>query len=99
MVSFFGVPRRTVNRQGKMTIRQSSKGVTRGACSACGSQMLYESDIWPDESHLYAATLEDPSMFKPTAHVHWLEKVGWLTISDSLPKYPGSADTTKPLDE
>ena len=97
MVSFFGVPRETVSRIGDMTVRKSSNGVERGFCSQCGSQVLYESEVWPDETHLYAATLDDPDQFKPTAHVHWNEKVDWLKIDDDLPKYPGSADNTQPI--
>ena len=95
--SFFGVPRATVVRSGPVAKRTSSNGVERGFCENCGSQVLYESKVWPDESHLYAATLDDPSQFQPTAHVHWNERVGWLELDDNLPKYPGSADNTMPL--
>ena len=95
--SFFGVPRSTITRKGKMTLHHSSKGVVRGFCPHCGSQMLYENEIWPDETHLYAASLDDPDHFKPTAHVHWAERVNWMSVDDNLPKYPGSADTTEPL--
>ena len=97
IVSFFGVPRSSVVRKGEMTIRCSSEGVERGFCTRCGSQVLYENEIWPDETHLYAATLNDPELFEPTAHVHWEEKVSWLEISDNLPKHPGSGDTTDPV--
>jgi hypothetical protein len=96
MTSFFGVPRTSIAWGGKIATRPSSPTVTRGYCSACGAQMFYENDIWPDEIHLYAASLDDPAMFKPTAHFHYAERVPWLTLQDDLPKFPGSSDTTDP---
>lgn len=54
--------------------------------------MFFRSDRWPEETHLYAATLDDPSHFEPKAHYHWAERVDYLTISDNLPRHDGSAD-------
>lgn len=54
--------------------------------------MLYRSQRWPDETHLYAVTLDDPSLFQPKAHFHWAERVPWLTVVDDLPKYASTAD-------
>ena len=59
--------------------------------------MTYQSALWPTETHLYAATLDAPELFQPTAHFHYAEKLPWIQIDDDLPKYPGSADTTHPL--
>lgn len=58
--------------------------------------MTYQFEGWPDETHLYAASLEDPSQFEPQAHFHYAERVHWISLTDELPKYPGSADTTTP---
>ena len=97
VTSFFGVPRNSVDWSGDIAIRSSSLGVHRGFCAACGTQVYYQYDGWPDETHLYAATLEDPTQFTPQAHYHYAERVPWLTVSDDLPKYSGSADTTEPM--
>lgn len=54
--------------------------------------MLYQNEIWPTETHLYAATLDDPGQFSPQAHYHWAERVAWLSITDDLPKHAASAN-------
>lgn len=96
--SFFGVPRDSVVWTGQMTERVTSDGkVTRKHCPACGSQMTYQFAGWPDETHLYAATLDDPTRFVPEAHYHFAERVPWIEVADTLPRYPGSADTTDPI--
>lgn len=97
MTSFFGVPRDGVVWIGEMGAHFTSNGkVRRQFCATCGTQMTYQFDGWPDETHLYAATLDDPAQFQPTAHFHYAEKLPWLHITDDLPKYPGSANTTEP---
>jgi hypothetical protein len=91
--SFFGTPRDSVKWDGILLDHLSSSGqVRRQFCGTCGSQMTYQSEIWPDETHLYAATLDDPLLFKPQAHFHYAERLAWVSIADDLPKYPGSAD-------
>ena len=98
MISFFGVPRDSVTWTGTLAENKTSGGtVTRQFCAACGTQMTYQADIWPDETHLYAATMDDPSQFKPQAHFHYAERLPWLVIDDDLPKYAASADDADPL--
>lgn len=98
--AFFGVPRSGIQWSGQDALRvlTSSDGhVARRFCGHCGTQMTYESDRWPDEGHLYAATLDDPSQFEPQAHFHFAERLSWIEIDDELPKYPGSADASEAL--
>lgn len=96
--SFFGVPRKSVTWKGTLKTHATSDGkVVRMFCAACGTQMTYQFEGWPDETHLYAATLDDPALFEPRAHFHYAEKLEWVEIGDDLPKYPGSADITEPL--
>lgn len=95
--SFFGVPRKSVRWDGAFKTHPTSQGrVQRMFCPDCGAQVAYQFDGWPEETHLYAATLEDPGRFEPQAHFHYAEKVPWVQIDDDLPKYYGSADTTEP---
>ena len=49
--------------------------------------MTFESTIFPDETHLYAVTLDDPSAYQPQAHIFWSEKVPWLHVDDGLPQH------------
>jgi hypothetical protein len=58
--------------------------------------MFYQRDGWPDETHLYAATLDDPAHFAPQAHFHYAERLPMTHIEDNLPKYRGSADQKRP---
>jgi len=80
-----------------MAAAKTSRGtVTRQFCALCGTQMTYQADIWPDETHLYAATMDDPASFDPQAHFHYAERLPWLVIGDDLPKYAASAEDGDP---
>lgn len=70
----------------------SSPGVTRSFCQTCGTPMAFASTRWPEETHLYAASLDDPTLFAPTAHVNWGERVDWADLHDGLKKYTTSGD-------
>ena len=63
----------------------SSPGTWRDFCQHCGTQMAYRSTRWPDEMHFYAATLDDPAAYQPTAHSHSAERLPWIHLSDGLP--------------
>lgn len=93
ITAFFGVPRKTLSWIGDPSVCVSSGAkVQRFFCGGCGSQLSYQSDRWPDEVHLYAAALEDPRSFVPQAHFHWSERLPWLHIYDTLPKFAASTD-------
>ena len=97
--SFMGFGKSAVHWTGQRAFHRSSPGVTRGFCPACGTPLSYMSTRWPGELHLYAATLDDPELFKPEAHVHWAERVPWLTVSDDLPKHEGSSPGALPCQQ
>lgn len=87
--TFIGVPRATLRwTAATPAVYQSSPGVRRLFCARCGSPMAYDADAYPDEIHLYAASLEDSSGFVPTFHVHWAERVSWVGLTDDLEKFP-----------
>lgn len=89
--SFVSLARAHVTWSGERRFHSSSPGVTRGFCRACGTPLHYMSTRWPGEIHLHAATLENPAVFQPSAHVHWSERVDGVQIEDDLPKHPGPA--------
>ncbi|KNG94877.1 GFA family protein [Pseudaestuariivita atlantica] len=96
--SFFGVRRASVTWTGARTTFETSGGrVERSFCTVCGTQMTYQNVIWPEETHLYAASLDDPAQFEPQAHFHYAERLPWVEIDDGLPKYAGSADAGDPM--
>ena len=97
ITSFFGVPRDGLVWRGERRKVLTSQGrVERSHCATCGTQMSYQFDGWPAETHLYAATLDDLTQFKPTEHFHFAEKVPWLEISDTLLKHSGSSESNDP---
>ena len=86
-VSWFGVRRDTVVWQGPRKVFSSSKPVRRSFCRECGTPTSFETEIFPDETHLYAVTLDDVSFYQPTAHIFWSERLPWVQLSDDLPKH------------
>jgi hypothetical protein len=68
------------------SIYQSSPGVERRFCPTCGTQMSYSTDRAPSEMHFYAATLDDPESYRPTAHDLSAERLSWVVLCDGLPR-------------
>ena len=87
-VSWLGVARSTLNWIGPRQYYRSSDNVMRSFCKNCGSPASFETDVFPEETHLYAATLDEPQLYQPTAHLFWSERLPWIQITDNLPKYP-----------
>lgn len=85
-VSWLCVERSTVKWSGQRSTYQSSEEAERSFCANCGSPLSFESDLAPDETHLYAATLDDPSWYKPQAHIFWSERLPWVNVREDLPK-------------
>lgn len=65
----------------------SSVGVRRGFCGRCGTPLTYEADKYPDETHLYLSTLNEPEKFVAQSHVFYSERIEWFEIADDLPRH------------
>jgi hypothetical protein len=90
--TWFGVPKEAHRFTGRApAVYESSPGAKRYFCPNCGTPMAFESYRWPDEIHLYAASLENSRDFAPQFHVNVVEKVPWIEIGDHLPQYERSA--------
>lgn len=88
VVAWLGVPLAAFAWTGEAPqVRESAPGVRREFCATCGTPMGFEADHYPGGMHLYAATLDDPTDFRPTFHVNWPSRLPWLPIDDDLPKY------------
>ena len=87
-VSWFGVQRDAVSWAGPRKCYKSSEMVERSFCENCGSPMSFQTEVFKDEIHLYAATLDDVSAYKPTAHIFWSERLPWVMVADELPRHP-----------
>ena len=65
----------------------SSPGVKRTFCGTCGSPLTHEADRIPDEVHVHALSLTDPSSLTPSMHVYAQEQLSWFEVADGLPRY------------
>jgi len=99
MTTWISVPRAAFRfTRGEARYFLSSQGVRRGFCADCGSQLTYENASIPDEIHLYAASLADPSSAIPTCHVFVNEQLPWFEVADDLPRFATtSRGGAKPL--
>lgn len=89
--AFFGVLRGTVTWTGLRT--EITRGpVTRSFCPHCGTQLTYQSQRWPDETHLYTANLSDLTKVPPQEHYHFAEKLPFVAFDDGLPKWQTNND-------
>ena len=86
-VSWFGVLRDKVTWDGPRKTYKSSAKVVRSFCDECGSPLSFETEVFPDETHLYAASLDTPELYHPTRHIFWSEHLPWVQVRDDLPKY------------
>lgn len=91
-VSWFGLRTESVRWSGPRRAYTSSAGVTRSFCGTCGTPMSFEAQRFPGETHFYAPTLDDLSLYRPGGHVHWSERVPWLEDLGGLQKHLHSGD-------
>jgi len=92
VVAWMGFEVGSVHWTGERTFYRSSEIARRGFCSACGTQMSFESTRWPGEIHLYAVSRDDPGAYQPDLHCHYDERLSWLHIEDAHPKFSASAE-------
>ena len=83
--------------QGAPLLYESSPGVRRSFCGACGSPLAYETDRRPDDIDLYVCSLDDPSALAPQAHVHAAEQLPWFETLDNLPRHGEASRDTAPI--
>lgn len=90
--TWFGVPKSACRFTGaEPSVYLSSPGARRLFCATCGSPIAFESERWPGEMHLYAASLDDPADFAPEFHVNVAEQLPWIQLADGLPRYDRSS--------
>lgn len=66
VVTFVGFLKSQVTyTSGERAFFESSPGVRRSFCAACGTPLTYEADRCPEETHLYISTLDQASSFPP----------------------------------
>ena len=83
--------------KGKPKRFASSPGVARSFCAACGSPLAFQGGRWPGETHILVASLDDPGVLRPQAHVFFGEHLKWLDLADGLPRFRTTASAGPPL--
>lgn len=63
----------------------SSPGVTRTFCGRCGTPLTYRTTQYRSTIDVTTASLDDPELFPPIAHVWTSHRLGWLKLADGLP--------------
>jgi len=76
-------------RSGSELVKQyeSSPGIFRSFCFNCGTPLFYKAVEEPETMYVPTAALTTLPDYSPTRHVSFEEKVPWLDIKDTLPKY------------
>ena len=77
-VSWFGVLRASLSWSGPRKIYRSSTKVMRSFCGSCGAPASFESEKFPNETHLYAASLDDTDTARPRYRKLSLKLQQWL---------------------
>lgn len=72
------------------TLAASGHTVYRGFCPECGSSLFGRNSAFTQVRPIAAATLDDPSIFKPEKDIWVAEAQPWDYMDPHLPKYPGN---------
>lgn len=88
----FMVPAAAVNLTGKTAFREyvADRGnrVEHHFCRDCGSPLFGKSAGMPDGIAFRAASLDDPSWFRPQFHIYTASAQPWAQIPSDLPAFP-----------
>ncbi len=86
--TFAGVAAETFRfTDGSPGVYESSPGVRRSFCGACGTPLIYEAEVYPGEVHIMAGTLDSPEPLSPERHVFVRDRLPWLEMADGLPRH------------
>lgn len=85
--------RRDVTLQGQAQlwnlVADSGNVKTRGFCPTCGSPVYFTSAEKPDLFTVHAASLDDPSRYRPQVVTYHARRYAWDHLDPALPKFDG----------
>jgi hypothetical protein len=88
-VPWFGADPDTFSvTKGKIQEYETSPGIWRGFCGACGSPLTFHGDGWDDVA-ITIASLDDPNSITPESNVFLRERLHWVQFSDEMRNYDG----------
>ena len=91
-VTWFGVsPDRLkiVDGGDRLVRHHSSQHGTRSFCGECGSSLFCENEKHPDRVDIPLTNVEGEIDRDPQVHVFYSDRVPWVQVNDSLPKFGG----------
>lgn len=99
LATFFGVPSdKLTYLAAPPAVYESSPGVERLFCPRCGAPIAYRNEAsYPNETHLYLGTLDDPNAVRATQHVFADEQLAWFEVHDDLPRYATTGRGAEPI--
>jgi hypothetical protein len=87
-----GVPRNAVKLTGDVKYYESKADSgnmsKRAFCPNCGSRLFSLPPFAPDLMVIQAASLDDPSIFKPAMDIYTSSAQPWDHMDPALPKFP-----------
>ena len=70
---------------------ESSADIFRGFCRDCGTSLTWEGLFDGDKLiEFHISTLDNPEEFPPNEHTHYGERISWLELVDTLPRFHAS---------
>jgi hypothetical protein len=89
--SYLTFPRAGVKLEGKAThwdiIADSGHAKTRAFCPTCGSPVYVTFSAMPEMFAIHAASLDDPSRFKPHAVTYTMRGHAWDSMDPALSRF------------
>lgn len=89
--SYLSFPRAGVVQDGTATewdiVADSGTVKTRGFCPTCGSPVYMKFSAQPDVFTVHAASLDDPTRFRPQAVTYAIRGYTWDLLDPALPKF------------
>lgn len=70
---------------------ESSPGVYRSFCGACGTPISFEDEGLPEETYLPVGIFDDPEAFEPEKHDWMSRRLRWFDVADGLPRHEESS--------
>jgi hypothetical protein len=90
-VPVMGVPKELFTASGATTsytaAAMNGRKSVRHFCPTCGSLLFGTSDAAPDAVSVYVGTLDDSSLFQPTAVMFTRDRADWDATAGDLPEF------------
>jgi hypothetical protein len=74
------------------SISERGMAIERGFCATCGNPMTIRPHAQPNALYIFAASLDDPALHKPTANIWTKSAHPWDHMDPALPRL----ETTTP---